>query len=105
MESKRSRNKATIQDIEEKWSHSEHVLAPSGSEGVGKHNYPVDSKNSESRKSQAKSHHSSQFQKVSRRRRHLKGGNKTNFIQGKKEPDPMTQKLLDTVKEEHRNNK
>ncbi|MBW0544915.1 hypothetical protein O181_084630 [Austropuccinia psidii MF-1] len=105
MESKISSKKATIQDIEEKWSHKEHFLAPSGLEGVVKHNYPVDLKNSESRKSEAKSHHSSQFQQVSRRRHHLKGGNKINFIQGKKESDPMTQKLLYTVKEVHRNNK
>ncbi|MBW0486151.1 hypothetical protein O181_025866 [Austropuccinia psidii MF-1] len=53
----------------------------------------------------AKSHHSSQSQVVSRRRQGYKGKNKTSFSQRQKEPDPMIQKVLDLVKEVHKNPK
>ncbi|MBW0504463.1 hypothetical protein O181_044178 [Austropuccinia psidii MF-1] len=50
-------------------------------------------------RSVAKSHNSSQFQEVSRRRQGNKGKNKTSFNQRRKESYPMIQQLLDLVKE------
>ncbi|MBW0538566.1 hypothetical protein O181_078281 [Austropuccinia psidii MF-1] len=61
-------NKATIQAIEEQLNQTEPTLIPSGSQGVGQPNSPVASHHLGTRRSVAKSHHSSQSQVVSRRR-------------------------------------
>ncbi|MBW0536085.1 hypothetical protein O181_075800 [Austropuccinia psidii MF-1] len=53
---------------EEKLNQTGHTLIPSGSQGVDKNISPVASKHSGTRRSVAKSHHSSQSQVVSRRR-------------------------------------
>ncbi|MBW0569907.1 hypothetical protein O181_109622 [Austropuccinia psidii MF-1] len=66
---------------------------------------PVASNHSKTNNSVTRSYHSSQFQEVSRRRQGYKGKNKTSFNQRKRESDPMIQKLLDLVKEEHKNQK
>ncbi|MBW0471342.1 hypothetical protein O181_011057 [Austropuccinia psidii MF-1] len=92
-------NQATIQAIEEQLSQTEHTLIPSGSQGIDKPNSPVASHHSGNRRSVAKSHHFSQSQVVSRRRKGNKGKNKTSFSHKKKLSDPMIQKLLDLVKE------
>ncbi|MBW0499672.1 hypothetical protein O181_039387 [Austropuccinia psidii MF-1] len=56
-------------------------------------------------RSVVKSHHSSLSQEVSRRRQGHKGKNKTSFNQRQKDSYPMIQKLLDLVKEVHKNQK
>ncbi|MBW0554417.1 hypothetical protein O181_094132 [Austropuccinia psidii MF-1] len=83
-EDKIRENKATFQAMEEQWSQKEHILNPSGSQGVLQPNSPVDSYHSGSSQTVAKSHHSSQLQKVSRKRQGQKGKNKTTFRQRKK---------------------
>ncbi|MBW0486311.1 hypothetical protein O181_026026 [Austropuccinia psidii MF-1] len=98
-------NEATIQAIEEKWRQKENIFTPSGSQGEGQSKTPMTPHHSEYRKSEAKNHHYSQFQEVSRRRYALKGKSKTTFSQRKKESYQMFQKLLSLVWEVHRNNK
>ncbi|MBW0512060.1 hypothetical protein O181_051775 [Austropuccinia psidii MF-1] len=98
-------NQATIQAIEEKLTQTGHTQIPSGSHREGQISSPVVSHHSETRRSVAKSHHSSQFQEVSRRRHGNKGKNKTSLNQRKRESDPMIRKLLDLVKEVHKNQK
>ncbi|MBW0536544.1 hypothetical protein O181_076259 [Austropuccinia psidii MF-1] len=96
-------NQANIQAKEEQMTHTGQPQIPSGSKGAGQISSPVASNQSETNRSVAKSHHSSQSQEFSRRRQGYKGKNKTNFSQRKKESDPMIQKLLDLVKEVHKN--
>ncbi|MBW0477524.1 hypothetical protein O181_017239 [Austropuccinia psidii MF-1] len=72
-------NKVTIQAIEEQLNQTKPTLIPSGSQGVDQPKYPVDSPHSGTRRSVAKSHHSSQSQVVSRRRQQHKG--KKDFFQ------------------------
>ncbi|MBW0570771.1 hypothetical protein O181_110486 [Austropuccinia psidii MF-1] len=98
-------NKATIQAIEEQLTQTGNTPIPSGSQGAGQISSPVASHNSEARRSVAKSHHSSQFQEVSRRRQGNKCKNKTSINQRKRESDPMIQKMFDLVKEVHKNQK
>ncbi|MBW0479657.1 hypothetical protein O181_019372 [Austropuccinia psidii MF-1] len=98
-------NQATIQAIEEQLNQTGPTLITSGSQGVDQPNSLVASHHSGTRKSVAKSHHSSQSQVVSRRRQGYNGKNKTSFSQRQKESDPMIQKLLDLVKEVHKSQK
>ncbi|MBW0547090.1 hypothetical protein O181_086805 [Austropuccinia psidii MF-1] len=98
-------NQATIQAIEEQLTQTGPSQIPSGSRGEGQISSPVASHHSEANRSVAKSHHSSQSQEASRRRQGYKGKNKTTFSQRKRESDPMIQKLLDLVKEVHKNQK
>ncbi|MBW0577715.1 hypothetical protein O181_117430 [Austropuccinia psidii MF-1] len=60
-------------------NHSETI--PSGSQVAGQISSPVASHHSETRRSVAKSHHSSRFQEVSRRRQGNKGKEKASFNQ------------------------
>ncbi|MBW0506855.1 hypothetical protein O181_046570 [Austropuccinia psidii MF-1] len=98
-------NKATIKAIEEQLAQTGHTQIPSSSQGVGQRSSPVASNHSGANRSVAKSHNSSQSQVVSRRRQGYKGKNKTLFNQSQRESDPMIQKLLDLVKEVHKNQK
>ncbi|MBW0485406.1 hypothetical protein O181_025121 [Austropuccinia psidii MF-1] len=98
-------NQATIQAIEEQLTQTGPTQIPSGSQGAGQRSSPLASHHSETSISVAKSHHSSQFQEASRRRQGNKGKNKASFNQRRKESDPMIQKLLDLVKEVHKNQK
>ncbi|MBW0574638.1 hypothetical protein O181_114353, partial [Austropuccinia psidii MF-1] len=98
-------NKATIQAIEEQLTQTGPTQIPSGSQGADQISSPVASHHSDTKKSITRSHHSSQFQEVSRRRKRFKGKNKTSFSQRQRESDPMIQKLLDLVKEVHKNHK
>ncbi|MBW0570119.1 hypothetical protein O181_109834 [Austropuccinia psidii MF-1] len=98
-------NQATIQAIEEQLTQTGYTQIPSGSQGAGQISSPVASNHSETRISVAKSHHSSQSQEASRRRQGYKGKSKTSFHQRQRESDPMIQKLLDLVKEVHKNQK
>ncbi|MBW0497788.1 hypothetical protein O181_037503 [Austropuccinia psidii MF-1] len=98
-------NQATIQAIEEKLNQTEPTLIPSGSQGVDQPNYPVSSHPLGNSRSLAKSHHSSQYQVDSRRQQGYKGKNKTSFRHRQKESDQMIQKLLELVKEVHKNQK
>ncbi|MBW0515107.1 hypothetical protein O181_054822 [Austropuccinia psidii MF-1] len=98
-------NQATIQAIEKQLTQTGPTQIPSGSQGEGESSSPVASEHSESNRSVAKSQHCPQFQEVSRRRQGYKGKNKTSFRHRKGESDPMIQKLLDLVKEVHRNQK
>ncbi|MBW0503217.1 hypothetical protein O181_042932 [Austropuccinia psidii MF-1] len=98
-------NQATIQAIEEQLNQTGPTLIPLGSQGVDKPNSPMASHYSGTRRSVAKSHHSSQYQVVSRRRRGYKGKNKTSLSQRQKESDAMIQKLLELVKEVHKSQK
>ncbi|MBW0484242.1 hypothetical protein O181_023957 [Austropuccinia psidii MF-1] len=98
-------NQATIQAIEEQLTQMGNTQIPSGSQGAGQISSPVASHHSETNRSVAKSHHSSQSQEVSGKRQGYKGKNKTTFSQKKKESDPMIQKVLDLVKEVHKNQK
>ncbi|MBW0484689.1 hypothetical protein O181_024404 [Austropuccinia psidii MF-1] len=102
VETRIKENEATIQAIEEKLSQTEPTLIPSGSQGVDKRNFPVSSHHSGTRRSVAKSHHSSQSQVVSSRRQGYKGENNTSFRYSKKDSDPMIQKLFKLVKEGHK---
>ncbi|MBW0580564.1 hypothetical protein O181_120279 [Austropuccinia psidii MF-1] len=95
-------NQATIQAIEEQLTQTGHTQIPSGSQEEGQINSPVASNHSETSRSVAKSHLSSQFQEVSRRIQGNRGKNKTSFNQRKRDSDPMIQKLLDLVKEVQR---
>ncbi|MBW0556778.1 hypothetical protein O181_096493 [Austropuccinia psidii MF-1] len=96
-------NQATIQAIEERSTQTGPTQIPSGSQGAGQISSPVASHHSETSRSVTKSHHSSQFQEVSSRRQGNKGQNKPSFNQRRKESDPMIHKLLDLVKEVHKN--
>ncbi|MBW0593887.1 hypothetical protein O181_133602 [Austropuccinia psidii MF-1] len=98
-------NPATIQAIEEQLTQTGPTQIPSSSQGAGQISAPVASHHSETSRSVAKSHHSSQFQEVSRRRQGNKGKNKASFNQRRKESDPMIQKLLNLVKEVHKSQK
>ncbi|MBW0586362.1 hypothetical protein O181_126077 [Austropuccinia psidii MF-1] len=98
-------NKTTIQAIEEQLTQTKNTQICSGSQRAGQISSPVASKYSETNRLVAKSNHSSQFQEVSRRRQGNKGKDKTTFSQRKRESDPMIQKLLDWVKEVHKNQK
>ncbi|MBW0547500.1 hypothetical protein O181_087215 [Austropuccinia psidii MF-1] len=98
-------NQATIQAIEEQPNQTGNTQIPSGSQVAGQISFQVASQHSETNRSVAKSHHSSQSQEVSRRRQGYKGKNKTTFRQRSEESDPMIQKLLDLVKEVHNNKK
>ncbi|MBW0508981.1 hypothetical protein O181_048696, partial [Austropuccinia psidii MF-1] len=98
-------NKATIQALEEQLTQTGNTQIPSGSQGVGQTSTPVASHYSGTSRSVAKSHHSSQSQEVSRRRQGYKGKKKTTLNQRKRESDPMIQKLLDLMKEVHKNQK
>ncbi|MBW0568993.1 hypothetical protein O181_108708 [Austropuccinia psidii MF-1] len=84
--------------------HGKHKLQP-GIPEEGQISSLVASNHSETNRSVAKSHHSSQYQKLSRRRQGYKGKNKTTLSQRKRESDPIIQKLLGLVKEEHKNQK
>ncbi|MBW0539660.1 hypothetical protein O181_079375 [Austropuccinia psidii MF-1] len=66
-------NQATIQAIEEQLTQTGHTQIPSGSQGVGQISSPVDSHHSETNRSVAKSHHSSQYQQVSREDKDTRG--------------------------------
>ncbi|MBW0537434.1 hypothetical protein O181_077149 [Austropuccinia psidii MF-1] len=61
-------NQATIQAVEEKLTQTGHTQIPSGSQGAGQISSPVASYHSETNRSVAKIHHSSQSQEVSSRR-------------------------------------
>ncbi|MBW0592799.1 hypothetical protein O181_132514, partial [Austropuccinia psidii MF-1] len=98
-------NQATFQAIEEQLTQTGPTQIPSGSQGAGQISSPVASHRSETSRPVAKSHHSSKLQEVSRRREENKGKNKASFNQRRKESDPMIQKLLDLVKEIHKNQK
>ncbi|MBW0465166.1 hypothetical protein O181_004881 [Austropuccinia psidii MF-1] len=98
-------NHATIQAIEEQLTQTQLTQISSGSQGIGQTSSPVASHHSGTRRSVAKSHHPSQSQEVSRRRQGYKVKNKTSFNQSQKESDSMIQKLLDLVKEVHKNQK
>ncbi|MBW0510640.1 hypothetical protein O181_050355 [Austropuccinia psidii MF-1] len=98
-------NQATIQAIQEQLTQTGHTQLPSGSQGAGQICSPVASYHSETNRSVAKSPHFSHSQEVSRRRQGRKGKNKTSFPQRQRESDPMIQKLLDLVKEVHKNQK
>ncbi|MBW0510441.1 hypothetical protein O181_050156 [Austropuccinia psidii MF-1] len=96
-------NQATIQAIEQHLTQTGHTQIPSGSQGAGQIRSPAASHHSETNRSVANSHNSSQSQEVSRKRQGYNGKNKTTFSQRKKESDPIIQKLLDLVKEVHKN--
>ncbi|MBW0531111.1 hypothetical protein O181_070826 [Austropuccinia psidii MF-1] len=66
-------NQATIQAIEEQLTQTRTTQIPSGSQGAGQISSPVASHDSETSRSVAKSHHSSQFPEFSRRRQGNKG--------------------------------
>ncbi|MBW0498124.1 hypothetical protein O181_037839 [Austropuccinia psidii MF-1] len=98
-------NKATIQAKEEQLNQKGPTLIPSGSQRVDKISSPVALHHSGTNRSVTKSHHSSQYQLVFRRRQGYKGKNKTPFNQRQRESDPMIQKLLDLVKEVQKSQK
>ncbi|MBW0549938.1 hypothetical protein O181_089653 [Austropuccinia psidii MF-1] len=98
-------NQATIQAKEEQLTQTGNTQIPSGSQGVDQTSSPVASHHSGTNRSVAKSHYYSQSQEVSRRRQGNKGKNKTTFNRRKRESDPMIQRLLDLVKEVHKNQK
>ncbi|MBW0533213.1 hypothetical protein O181_072928, partial [Austropuccinia psidii MF-1] len=98
-------NQAAIQAIEEHLTQTGHIQIPSGSQGAGQISSPVASNHSETNRSVAKSHHSSHSQDIPRRRQGYKGKSKTSFHKRKRESDPMIQKLVDLVKEVHKNQK
>ncbi|MBW0565639.1 hypothetical protein O181_105354 [Austropuccinia psidii MF-1] len=98
-------NQASIKPIEEQLTQTGNNQIPSRSHGVGQNSSPVASHYSGTSRTVVKSHYSSQYQLVSRRRKGEKGKNKTSFNQRQKESDPMIQKLLELVKEVHKNQK
>ncbi|MBW0535102.1 hypothetical protein O181_074817 [Austropuccinia psidii MF-1] len=98
-------NQETILAIEGQITQTGPTQIPSGSQGADQIGSPVAAHNSDTNKSMTRSHHYSQFQDDSRRRKGYKGKNKTSFSQRQKESDPMIQKLLDLVKEAHKNQK
>ncbi|MBW0477685.1 hypothetical protein O181_017400 [Austropuccinia psidii MF-1] len=77
-------NKSTIQGIEEHLTQTGHTQIPSGSQGECQISSSVASHHSETNRSVAKNHHSSQSQEVSRRRKGYKGKNKTTFSHRKR---------------------
>ncbi|MBW0508243.1 hypothetical protein O181_047958 [Austropuccinia psidii MF-1] len=95
-------NQETIQAIEENLTQTGLTKIPSGSQGVGQTNSPVASHHSGTSRSVAKSENSSQSQEVSRRRQGYKGKNKASFNQRQKQSDPISQKMLELVKEVHK---
>ncbi|MBW0477227.1 hypothetical protein O181_016942 [Austropuccinia psidii MF-1] len=98
-------NQATIQAIEEQLNQTGHTKIPSDSQAAGKISSQVASYHPETNRSVGKSHHSPQSQEASSRRQGYKGKNKTTFNQRKRESVPIFQKLLDLVKEVHKNQK
>ncbi|MBW0466643.1 hypothetical protein O181_006358 [Austropuccinia psidii MF-1] len=79
-EAKIGENQATIKPMEEKWSQKDNTFIPSGSKEMeSQPNYSVDSYHTEYGKSGSKSHDSSQFLVVSRRRKGSKGKNRNSF--------------------------
>ncbi|MBW0564196.1 hypothetical protein O181_103911 [Austropuccinia psidii MF-1] len=96
-------NQATIQAIEEQLTQTGHRQIPSGSQGVDQTSSQVASHHSGTNRSVANGHHSSPSQEDSRRRQGHKGKNKTSLNQRQREPDPIIQKLLDLVREVHKN--
>ncbi|MBW0463157.1 hypothetical protein O181_002872 [Austropuccinia psidii MF-1] len=99
------KNKATIEAIEEQLTQTGHTQIPSGSQGVDHTSSPAAAHHSGTKRAVAKSHHSSKSQEVFRRRQGHKGKNKTSFNKRQRESDPMIHKLLDLVKEVHKNQK
>ncbi|MBW0586667.1 hypothetical protein O181_126382 [Austropuccinia psidii MF-1] len=83
-------NQATIQAIEEQLTQTGPTQIPSGSQGADQISSPVASNHSETSRSVAKSHHSSQFQEVSRRRQGNKDKNKTFLTRGGKSQTPLS---------------
>ncbi|MBW0565157.1 hypothetical protein O181_104872 [Austropuccinia psidii MF-1] len=77
-------NQPTIQAIEEQLTQTGHTQIPSGSQVEGQISSPVALHLSETNRSVAKSHYSSQSQEISRRRQGYKGKNKTTFSQRKR---------------------
>ncbi|MBW0578560.1 hypothetical protein O181_118275 [Austropuccinia psidii MF-1] len=77
-------NKATIRAIEEQLTQTGNAQSHSGSQGGGQISCPVASHHSETNRSVDKSHHSSQSQEVSRRRKGYKGKNMTTFSQSER---------------------
>ncbi|MBW0465313.1 hypothetical protein O181_005028 [Austropuccinia psidii MF-1] len=63
------RNQATIQAVKEQLNQAEHTLIPSGSQRLDQPNSPVASHHSSTSRLVAKSHHYSQSEVVSRRRK------------------------------------
>ncbi|MBW0507024.1 hypothetical protein O181_046739 [Austropuccinia psidii MF-1] len=61
-------NQATIHAIKDQLTKTGHIQIPSGSQGAGQISSPVAAHHSETNRSVAKSHHSSQSQEGSRRR-------------------------------------
>ncbi|MBW0537958.1 hypothetical protein O181_077673 [Austropuccinia psidii MF-1] len=104
-ETRRRENKATTQAIEEQLNQKGPTMIPTGSQAVDQPNSPLASHHSGTGRSVSKSHHSSQYQVVSRRRKGYKGKTKTSLSQRKKESDPMIQRQLDLVKEVHKSHK
>ncbi|MBW0478579.1 hypothetical protein O181_018294 [Austropuccinia psidii MF-1] len=98
-------NQATIQAIEEQMTQTGNTHIPSGSQGAGQISSLVASYHSETNRSVAKSHHYSKSQEFFRRRQGYKAKKKTTFNQRKRESDLMIKKLLDLVKEVHKNQK
>ncbi|MBW0531945.1 hypothetical protein O181_071660 [Austropuccinia psidii MF-1] len=76
-------NQANIQALEKKLTQTGHTQIPSGSQGVGQASSPVATHHSGTKRSRAKSHHSSQFQVGSRDTRIQ--GQKHNLFQPKAE--------------------
>ncbi|MBW0561192.1 hypothetical protein O181_100907 [Austropuccinia psidii MF-1] len=99
------KNQATIQTKEEQLTQTGNTQIASCSQGAGQISSPVASHHSENNRSVTKSNHSSQSQEVSRRGQGYKGKNKTTFSQRKRESDKIIQKLLNLVKEVHKNQK
>ncbi|MBW0579369.1 hypothetical protein O181_119084 [Austropuccinia psidii MF-1] len=81
-------NQASFQAIEEQLTQTGSTQIPSGSQEEGQISYPLASHQSDTNKSMTRSHHSSQFQEVSRRRKGYKGKNKTSFSQRQKNQTP-----------------
>ncbi|MBW0524808.1 hypothetical protein O181_064523 [Austropuccinia psidii MF-1] len=81
-------NQATIRAMEEQLTQTGHTQIPSGSQGAGQISSAVASHHSETNRSVAKSHYSSQSQEVSRRIEGYKGKKKTTLSQRKVESDP-----------------
>ncbi|MBW0461579.1 hypothetical protein O181_001294 [Austropuccinia psidii MF-1] len=95
-------NKATIQAIEEHPNQTGPDLIPSSSQGVDQPNSKVASHHSGTRRPVSKSHHSSQYKVVSRRRQEYNRKNKTSFSHRQNESDTIIQKLLNLVKGVHK---
>ncbi|MBW0468042.1 hypothetical protein O181_007757 [Austropuccinia psidii MF-1] len=77
-------NQDTIHTIEKQLAHTGHTQIPSGSQGVGQNITPVASHNSGTSRSVAKSHPSSQFQEVSRRRKYTRAKTRPLSTKGRK---------------------